>query len=46
MSRFLSKKTEPKPVGLNRFWFDYFFNKNQTEQKIITPILTVGSIAG
>jgi hypothetical protein len=42
---FCSKITEPKPVGLNLFWvffkknqFGYFLGKNQTEQKIITPI--------
>jgi hypothetical protein len=39
------QKTEPKPVGLNRFRFFkkknrfgyFFFNKNRTEPKMITP---------
>jgi len=39
---FCSKKTEPKPVCLNQFRFflirfGYFFYKNQTELKMITP---------
>jgi hypothetical protein len=44
-------KTEPKPVGLNWFWFDFyflkkkiglitFFYKNQTESKMITLATT------
>ena len=39
----LKNQIEPNPVGLNRFWFFkkkliwlYFFDKNQTELKIIT----------
>jgi len=44
-NRVLSKKTEPKPVGLNRFHLKkkkqfnsvIFFDKNQAEQKIIIP---------
>jgi len=44
---FCSKITEPKPVGLNRFGFCFFFKpvwllffyKNRTEPKMITPIL-------
>ena len=46
---FLSYKTEPKPVSLNRFRFGFefflkkfslvtFLYKNQTELKMITPI--------
>jgi hypothetical protein len=43
---FLKNQTEPKPIGLNRFWFFFFkkfglvifFNKNQTEPKIIISI--------
>jgi hypothetical protein len=42
----MKNRTEPKPVGLNRFRFFkkyiffgivFFFNKNRTELKIITP---------
>jgi len=40
----LKNRTEPKPVGLNRFGFFFknsvwlfFFDKNRTEPKIITP---------
>jgi hypothetical protein len=31
-----NNQTESKPVGLNRFWL-FFFYKNRTESKIITP---------
>jgi hypothetical protein len=41
----LKNQIEPNPVGLNRFRFKkkliwlYFFNKNRTKLKIITPTI-------
>jgi hypothetical protein len=40
-----NNRAKLKPVGLNRFWFlflkkgfgYFFFNKNRTESKMITP---------
>jgi hypothetical protein len=43
----LKNRTEPKPIGLNRFrfeffsfskfYFGYFLDKNRTEPKMLTP---------
>jgi len=44
LNKFFSKIAEPKPVGLNRFQFDFFnrfgvfLYKNQAEQKIINHV--------
>jgi hypothetical protein len=49
----LKNRTEPKSVGLNMFWFffkknfslvTFFFNKNQTKQKINTLIFLIAKL--